>query len=276
MPPDPLARAFPSRPLRITAPFPRWKSWAVALFGVALLGGGGAVIAAQNLPALLSDHEVRARAAPYPKARVEQGNCRVRLGFLHDCRIVLALPAAPGGEPLRREISYLFVDAHAGGREVTPFADPARPDLATTDLGLERWGNRAATFAAMMAAVAALLLACLFAPFVAGRQRRLAAAMSGQRLAPVPARLRIAEGSWSVAPVGGGPTTSWDLGGKAKPFLLGGEPVAVTAPGSPLFPLDERLSWLDLSEEERAAIRAARDALERGDPAATPPRRAAA
>lgn len=258
---DPIAEAFPQRPLRITAPFPRWRSWLLALLALVLFVGGAVAISVDVVPALLTDHEIAGRAVPLGKARVESGRCQVRAGFLHSCDVTLALS---GPNPVRRKVSYLFVDVGSASRAVAPMGDPARPELMSTDLGLERWTNRVVTFLVMAALFLALTVATVATPFLAGRQRRLARAMSGRMLHPEPATLSITQGQWIVTPKGGGPKQAWGLGRKARPFVVdarSGTVLAVTAPGAPLFPLDEELRWLDLTDEERARLRAARDAL---------------
>lgn len=75
---DPIAAAFPNRPLAITVRIPRWKSWLLGMLGLLLIGGGVVAITWDTLPALLSDHEIRARAVPLAKVQAVNGWCQVR------------------------------------------------------------------------------------------------------------------------------------------------------------------------------------------------------
>lgn len=75
-----------------------------------------------------------------------------------------------------------------------------------------------------------------------------------------------------MTPAGGGPRHTWQLGNKVPPIWVdprGGIALGVTAPGGALFPLDEELTWLDFTPEERGTLRAARDSLYEGS--ANPP-----
>ena len=46
---------------------------------------------------------------------------------------------------LTRTMHYMFVEPHLGSWSVTPMMDPAKPDLVSTDLGVERLTNRILT-----------------------------------------------------------------------------------------------------------------------------------
>lgn len=264
---DPIARAFPARPLRIRAPVSAWRAWLLGILGFLLFAGGMAAISLEVLPVLASDYRIRDTAVALPKTRVESGRCQVRFFLLNDCEATLVIPQ-DRGPALRREVGYIFFEPSAGNRQVMPMGDPARPELTTTDLGLERFVNRAVTYGVLMAVMLALCLGALALPAGVGRQRRALAAMSGRVLNPVPARLvREPRGGWNVTSIADGQAARWDLGNKGEPFVVdprGGIVLAVTgsAGGAP-FPLDEKLSWLDLTDQERAAIWAARAEIQR-------------
>jgi hypothetical protein len=261
---DPIARAFPARPLRIRAPISAWRAWLLGILGFLLFAGGMAVISIEVVPVLASDYQIRDTAVALPKTRVESGRCQVRFFLLNDCEATLVIPQ-DRGPALRREVGYVFFEPSAGNRQVMPMGDPARPELTTTDLGLERFLNRAVTYGVLMALMLALCLGALFVPAAVGRQKRLLAAMSGQVLNPVPARLVRAQQVWNVT--ADGKTTSWNLGRKGEPFVVdprGGIVLAVTgSAGGPPFPLDEKLTWLDLTDQERTAVWAARAEIQR-------------
>ena len=105
-------------------------------------------------PGIRDDLAVREAARPAPAARVTEGRCRARLMLLQDCSVTLSWPGVNGAP---RQLSYLFVEPHSGNWTVRPMSDPKRPDLVTTDLGLDRLNNRIATLAGMV--LVSLLLA---------------------------------------------------------------------------------------------------------------------
>ncbi|MBS7812082.1 hypothetical protein [Roseococcus pinisoli] len=263
---DPIARAFPVRPLRIKAPLHPWRAWLLALMCVVLFGGGMVAVSYKTLPVLLTDYQVRNTAVVLPKTRVERGVCRVRFFLLNDCDATLVVPQ-DRGPAFRREVNYTFFEPSAGSRQVIAMGDPARPELITTDLGLDHFINRVVTFAVLMGFLLLLCLGSLRIPLIAHRQRRTAAILSGQVLNPVPVVLERSQAGWKATATSDGRSDTWRLGAKAEPFVVdhrSGIALAVTgAAGGPLFPLDEKLSWLDLSDEERAAIWAARAEIQR-------------
>ncbi len=195
---DPIARAFPARPLRIRAPISAWRAWLLGILGFLLFAGGMTAISIEVLPILASDYQIRDTAVALPKTRVESGRCQVRFFLLNDCEATLVIPQ-DRGPALRREVGYVFFEPSAGNRQVMPMGDPARPELTSTDLGLERFFNRAITYGVLMALMLMLCLGALALPAGVGRQRRALAAMSGQVLNPVPARLvREPRGGWNI------------------------------------------------------------------------------
>lgn len=263
---DPIGKAFPTRPLRIRAPLSAWRAWLLGILGFLLFAGGMAAVSIEVLPALASDYRIRDTAVAMPKTRVEGGRCKVRLFLLNDCEATLVVPQ-DRGPPLRREVGYVFFEPSAGNRQVLPMGDPARPELVSTDLGLDRFLNRAVTYGVLMLLMLALCVGALAIPLGVVRQRRALAATSERGLSPVPARLLRQQNVWEVTSLEDGRTARWNLGRKGEPFMvdpLGGIVLAVTdsAGGAP-FPLDERLTWLDLTDQERAALWAARAEIRR-------------
>ncbi|MCI9881405.1 hypothetical protein MTL_15280 [Methylobacterium goesingense] len=124
------------------------------LFGVACLGAILVACAVYTAPVVASDWQVRASAQPVPGARVRDGSCSAKL-VLHICDATLSLPA-PGGAVTRR-VNYVFAGLQAGEVRLAVLADPARPDLVTTDLGLDRLWNRTVT----LLVIALLIVACI-------------------------------------------------------------------------------------------------------------------
>jgi hypothetical protein len=146
---DPIARAFPARPLTIKAPISAWRAWLLGILGFLLFGGVIVVMSLEVLPVLSTDYQVRETAVALPKTRVESGRCQVRWFLLNDCEATLVIPQ-DRGPALRREVGYIFFEPSAGNRQVMPMGDPARPELTTTDLGLERFTNRVVTYAVLV------------------------------------------------------------------------------------------------------------------------------
>ncbi|KAA0124745.1 hypothetical protein CIW48_05725 [Methylobacterium sp. P1-11] len=136
---------------------PDRTSWTVilgVLFGFVLFGGLLAASVIYTAPVLISDWEVRDAARPVQNARASEGACSTKLVF-HVCNATLTLPTPEGG--VTRRVNYVFTGLHAGDYTVGIMADPARPDLVTTDLGLERLWNRTLT----LVVFAGALLGCL-------------------------------------------------------------------------------------------------------------------
>lgn len=255
-----LQAAFPARPLTIHAPVARWRGWLSALGMLVLALGFGWWAAASLLPNILSDYEIRGGATP-AQGRVESGRCSTRLGLLQTCSMTL-VSAAPtkNGEPLRQGAEYLFVEPHLGNYSVQLLADPSRPGKLTTDMGLEHLTNRAVTFASAGLIVLLLLGGGLLLVRAGGRARRDMLALSGQSLMPVAVVVGADPNGWQVRPAGGGKSTLWPMPKKAQPFWLDPEgrvALGVTAPGMPVFALDQDLAWADFSEEERERLRRA-------------------
>jgi hypothetical protein len=180
---DPIARAFPARPLTIKAPISAWRAWLLGILGFLLFGGVIVVMSLEVLPVLSTDYQVRETAVALPKTRVESGRCQVRWFLLNDCEATLVIPQ-DRGPALRREVGYIFFEPSAGNRQVMPMGDPARPELTTTDLGLERFTNRVVTYAVLVVGSLALCIGSLFAPAGVGRQKRELAALSGKASTP--------------------------------------------------------------------------------------------
>ncbi|UHC19879.1 hypothetical protein LRS73_33315 (plasmid) [Methylobacterium currus] len=140
---------------------PRGQGWINTfwvLFGVAALGGILVACAVYTAPAVISDWQVRATAQPASAARVSEGKCSAKL-VIHICDATLSL-RLPGGTVTRR-VNYVFSGFHAGDYRVGVMADPARPDLVTTDLGLDRLWNRTITLLVGAGAIAACIVGAL-------------------------------------------------------------------------------------------------------------------
>ncbi len=145
-----------------------WINTFWVLFGVAALGAILVACAVYTAPAVISDWQVRAAAKAAPDARVSEGKCSAKL-VIHICDATLALRTPTG--TVTRRVNYVFSGFHAGDYRVGVMADPARPDLVTTDLGLDRLWNRTLTLLAGAGAIAACIVGALLSLI---RNRRVA------------------------------------------------------------------------------------------------------
>lgn len=252
-----LRTAFPERALKLDAPLSTWRNWVFGLLILLFPVGIAWWTATSLLPPILNDLELRRGAVPV-QGRVE-GRCNSKYGLLHTCDMTVTSGRGKDGAELRQSLEYIFVEPHSGSYTVQVMADPSRPGLLTTDMGLDHLVNRAIT----LGCVILFGLAMLFGSFAllrsGGRQRRLLGAISGHRLTPVPAYVVRDREGWKVTPADGGGTSTWQLPRKAEPFWLSpsqGIALAVTTPGSALFPLDRELRWAEMTEEERGRLRA--------------------
>ena len=255
--------AFPRRPLTLKAGRGAWRGWLGLLFGVLLFGGFIAMLAIQVVPPLRDDFAIRAQAQPAPGARITAGRCRSRLFLFQSCDLTLSWRGKESN--WTREVSYLFVEPHMGSWSARAMADPARPDLVTTDLGLDRLWNRVATLTGGLILAMALILGLVLAARKLLAGSRAVKALSGRELRPVPVFFAgWGEGpSWRVQDEAGA-TYEWPVVKSDRPFVLDPERGLVLAlrdpAGGPAFPLDEKLRLVMLAPEERAAVLAARGA----------------
>ena len=154
------ASADRAHPLRLPPRGQDWKSTAWVLFGIVALAALLAAAAIYTAPALVSDWQVREAARPVPDGRVSEGKCSSKI-VIHVCDVTLGLRTPTG--PVSRRVNYVFTGLHVGDYGIRVMADPARPDLVTTDLGLDRLWNRTLTLLAIAGALAACIVAALVA-----------------------------------------------------------------------------------------------------------------
>lgn len=146
---------------RLTLPEHRdWRQTFWSILGPIMFGALLAALCIYTLPDLLNDWRIRDSAVPVAQGRVTEGSCSTKL-VLNICDATIAVRS--GGGIVTHDVNYLFVDMHAGDYSVAVLADPARPELATTDMGLEKLWNRTLT---LLVAVG-LLLALTLAPILA-------------------------------------------------------------------------------------------------------------
>lgn len=252
--------AFPRRPLTVRSPHGIlgvvfWSLGGV-LFGAAIL----AWLAASIAPQIQSDFAIRDAAVPLANARVLDGKCRSQLGLLHTCEATLVVPLKTG--EVRRHVEATFAAPHLGDWTVRVMADPQRPELATTDIALDRLWNRVATAGGGVLFAIAVAIGGLAIARTRMRTRAKARALSGRELVPVPLAFHGANrGTWTLSDAQG-QRFQVEVPARARPFLLDpsrGLVLGVTASGAahPI-PLDDKLRWVGLTDQERAALMAAR------------------
>lgn len=260
---SPVLSAFPHRPLTLKPGRGTAGAWVLAILGLLMFGGFFVLLAVQVVPAIREDLSIRAAAVPASQVRITNGRCRSRLALMQDCSMTLNWRGKDG--PQSRQVSYMFVEPHLGDWTVVPMMDPARPDLVTTDLGLDRLTNRILTAAGFTIFVIAVLFGMALVLRKAQAKSREVRALSGRMLQPVPVRFLEATNAqglhWRVADERGN-AYEWPVGKRDKPFLLDEQQGLVLAlrdpAGGPAFPLDEKLRLVELTPEERARIEQAR------------------
>ncbi len=253
--------AFPRRPLVLKAGRGAMGAWLVSAIGIVLFGGFLALVALEIGPAIRDDFAVRDGAQVAQGARISEGRCRSRLFLFQSCDVTIDWRDKDGAHT--RKLSYMFVEPHMGSWSAVAMMDPARPGLVTTDLGLDRLWNRVGTAAGAVVFAIALLVGSFIAAWKARGPGVAVKALSGRTLEAVPVVFRgWGNGpSWIVADEHG-QVFEWPVRKSDKPFVLDdacGQVLALRDPaGGPAFPLDEKLRFVVLTPEERAAIEAAR------------------
>lgn len=258
---SPVLAAFPQRVFKLRAGRGALGGWMTALFGLLLFGAFLVMLAIEIGPAIRDDFAVRDTARPASLVRISEGRCQSRMFLFQTCDLTLAWRDTDGSHT--RKVSYMFVEPHMGSWTANGMMDPKRPGLVTTDLGLDRLWNRVATvvgggaFALLL--IGGLVLAARRAQAKSGQVK----ALSGHVLRAVPVVFDgWGEGpSWRVRDERGA-VFEWPVKKSDKPFLLDEERGLVLAlrdpAGGPAFPLDDRLRFVTLTQEERAGVEAAR------------------
>lgn len=251
----PVPIALPDRPLVVRPPGLRVVGCAV----IAALVACGVLGVVAPIGDLVTDLGLAGKAVPVPGATVE-GSCSIGAAFT-TCDVTLTAPgrAAPAQH---RKVNYLFVEIGVVRHTFRVLADPARPALLTTDLGLDRLWNRVITLA-----VSAILSALGVMALLVGlggsirTQRATVRALSRQVLRFVMLRVDgYARGEWAVVTAGGAGRV-WQVANRARPIVMDPERrliLGITAgDGAFAMPLDRDLRWIGLDPTERRALREA-------------------
>lgn len=163
------ASTEPATPLRLPPREQGWRNTLWVVVGIIAFGALLAACAIYQAPVLISDWQVRETVQPVPNARVSDGDCTSKL-IIHICSATLSLNTPQGS--VTRNVNYLFSGLHTGDYNVEVLADPAHPELVTTDLGLDRLWNRTITLLVISGILAAMIIGAVLGMV---RDRRRAA-----------------------------------------------------------------------------------------------------
>ncbi|PWR22689.1 hypothetical protein [Zavarzinia aquatilis] len=256
----PLSVTLPSRPLRVRPPGLGLRNIVTSLFR-ALLISGLFLFAIHMLGAdLVGDARVLDRAVPAREGRLVDGSCRNK-AVLISCSARLSA-RAPDGTSLTREASFVFIAWPRDSYPLTVVADSAQPSYLTTDLALDRFGNRAVTLAVALSGLLLLLSRALVRSLTTwSNARRLKSALDGRRLIATPLELQK-RGSRQWRIVSGGLATGlrrsiWTVPAGSQPLYLdrGRDLIlGVSAGGPEVMPVDAEGRWLGLTGAERDAL----------------------
>ncbi|MCR0981476.1 hypothetical protein [Roseomonas populi] len=150
-----------------------WRETFFSFLGTLMFGAMLVALSIYTVPNLITDWQVRGVAEPVAEGRVTDGSCSSRL-MLNICDATLSIMTKSGR--VTRDVNYIFADVHSGDYSVAVLADPAHPELATTDMGLNMLWNRTITLLVGGGILLALTVAPIIALFRRMRARREAAA----------------------------------------------------------------------------------------------------
>lgn len=147
-----------AEPLHLPQPKQHWLASFWILFGVVTLGAMLAACVVYTAPVVVSDWQIRDTAQPTAAARMTDGECSTKI-VIHICDVTLTLRTSQG--TVTRRVNYVFSGLYVGDYSAGVMADPARLDLITTDLGLDRLWNRTITLLVIAGALAASIIGAL-------------------------------------------------------------------------------------------------------------------
>lgn len=119
----------------------------------------------------MTDWQIHGTARVAEEGRVSDAKCTSKIIF-HICNATIGLQTPKG--MIEHRVNYVFTDFHVGNYNVSVMADPAHPELATTDLGLNRLWNRTITLLVGAGAIVAIILGAIVG--TVRRRRRTAEA----------------------------------------------------------------------------------------------------
>jgi hypothetical protein len=261
-----VTSVFPRRPLRLLrAPSGRIGLWPVIGFLLFL----GAVIADVIfvLPSIYDDATLGSSGTLARDAHLGQGGkCRSKVFTMCDFDVTYRT-----GDGASRQASLHYVLVFQSVGDSSPLSvryDPANPARISTSWGQDLLVNRIATNAALLAIVALLLGFFVMSHLGNLRTRRSLLAMAGNPRAVIAKLAGRMKGKtftafrfdWTDPATGTRHKDSSRVPGTTEPFWLDRERttmLALAGPDGHAHLLDEDLSLVDLTDDERRAIRGA-------------------
>ncbi|MBE9604576.1 hypothetical protein IAI18_06840 [Acetobacteraceae bacterium H6797] len=153
-------QAQPTPSLKLPPQEQSWRQTLLSLLGTVMFGAVLVAACIFTLPNLINDWQIRDTAQPVAESRVMSGSCSTKLVF-NICDATLAVRTKTG--VVTHDVNYVFVDMHTGDYSVEIMADPAHPELSTTDMALDKLWNRTIT----LLVVGGILLALTITPIIA-------------------------------------------------------------------------------------------------------------
>lgn len=251
---------LPPRPIRVSPPGIGARSQ-ISLIAIGVLVFAGVLFfIIPPIRDLRTDWSIGNKAEPVPGGSLD-GHCTTQI-VLTRCDATLRAPNPQGGEYVRK-VDYFFIDAHAGDYSVMVVADPARPELLSTDLALDKLDNRLFTQLALGPLFLGIGVLVLWGARRRVREQRARIrALDAQPLRAIALRVDdYALEGWTVSSLPPEPVvaTTWHPPHDARPIVL--EPhqrliLGVTSgDGSVAMPVDADLRWLELDDHERQTLR---------------------
>jgi hypothetical protein len=250
---------FPSRPLvakRTGAS--RIGGWLVILFGF----GIASVFWAWLADDLWRDYQISTNYQLAPDANILNGKCSTHQWFLADCTATIT-----DAKGTTRTVDITFLDVHSGDYQTRVVRSRTDTKLLTLELGVDRIIDRILTFVGFVGLGLAVSVAGVVMLLRAAALREAVSRPAVMK--PVVAAVLELEKTLLFCKVvyqysvDGKPRKAVGfLGRKEMPFFVDAQRSKVLAviPSSVSTPilLNEQLQALDLTDQERAAIRAAR------------------
>lgn len=258
-------QAFPTRPMLLRPP--RGGSRLGSLLSAVFLLALAVAPVPWFGPGILRDLTMRADARPVIGGGISDGRCHIHSGVFALCDATLTARGKNG--PLSDGMHYAFLQWPGASHTAVVMQSAAVPDHLTTDIGLDRLTNRMLTLGGWVLLLTGLVGALGLAGLREARRRRSIVQAARTGVTPMPVRLLKATRlrgtqTWKLGYDESGPrTVNWNVGKSDAPFLISpdGWMLALRGPaGVGPMPLDDRLSWAELTDVERQRILAARDA----------------
>lgn len=264
----PVLEAFPKRPVRVLRS-PLMSPLGVVVL-VLVLAFFACLFPGLEGSGLMRDWKISGAPVAVRDADITDGRCTTRF-VLVDCSAKLSYRVA--GVTYRSEPSLMFF-SFDGYDRAAAVRSRDNPELATLDIGLQELWNRTITLAALFAGLGALAIFGLTLLPESRRWRQLVKTQANVNVVPTIVEItgnRTSYGKTSYYiryEAANGRKRRAQIGmGKEKPFVVGADGKRALAlgvfavPGGRPLLLNENLTAVELSDDERNALWAARNAL---------------